>query len=559
MGSAKRATKATGERRAALYVRVSSEEQVEGYSLAAQERAIRAYCDFHGFAVVAEYRDEGRSARTDDLGKRPAFKRMLDDAEAGAFDAVIVHKLDRFARTLRVTLETLDLLERAGVGFVSVNENMDFATPMGRVVLSTMGSLAQFYSDNLSFETKKGKSERKRQGLYNGVVPFGAIKGEDGLPVPHPAAHPGLVLAFGLAAEGKTDREVAQALNAAGFRTTGNRGANTFTKDSVRVILQNRFYLGELPDGEGGWVAGKHEPLIDADLFTAADAARARNTRRPIRAGNAGRPWALSGVAVCACGASVVANGRPGGRRSLRCYGRAQGTGCDQPSFYEDVLDEQLAGIVGRFALPASRRSRLVAAWVREQGRRAAPAAERDGVRRKLERLRDAYLDGDLEKGEYQQRKAVLAAQLAALPSGAEPIRAVADRLAAYLADIAAAWGDATPEERNRLARQLFAEAVVDNRTVVAVRPRPVGAARLAGGRWAIWRKRRGSVQRTHLRGGVRRRRRPFVPAQGREIGARRAPRSRAFPRRIRCSAHATGVGRWPVATRPRGRGRRQP
>ena len=283
----------------------------------------------------------------------------------------------------------------------------------------------------------------------------------------------GLVLAFALAAEGNTDREMARALNAAGNRTSGNRGLNPFTKDTVRPMPQHRFCLGELPDGEGGWVAGRHEPLIDTDLFTAADAARARTTRRPIRAGNAGRPWALSGVAVCACGASVVANGRPGGRRSLRCYGRAQGTGCDQPSFYEDVLDEQLAGIVGRFALPASRRSRLVAAWVREQGRRAAPAAERDGVRRKLERLRDAYLDGDLEKGEYQQRKAVLAAQLAALPSGAEPIRAVADRLAAYLADIAAAWGDATPEERNRLARQLFAEAVVDNRTVVAVRPRP--------------------------------------------------------------------------------------
>ncbi len=472
MGSAKRA-KADQGKRAALYVRVSSEEQVEGYSLSAQERAIHAYCAFHGFQVVADYRDEGKSARTDDLNKRPAFKRMLDAAEAGSFDAVIVHKLDRFARNLRVTLETLDRLEKAGVGFVSVNENMDFATPMGRVVLSTMGSLAEFYSDNLSAETKKGKHERKRQGLYNGVLPFGTAKGTDGLPVAHPTAHAGLVLAFELAAAGKTDREVAQALNAAGYRTTGNRGANPFTKDSVRVILQNRFYLGELPDGDGGWVAGKHDGLIDPDLFAAAEAARARNTRRPIRTGNAGRPWALSGVAVCSCGASMVANGRPGGRRSLRCYGRAQGSGCDEPSFYEDAIDDQLAGIVGRFALPESRRKRLVAAWVKQQGERGNPPAERDRVRRKLDRLRDAYLDGDLEKGEYQQRKAALTAELAALPKEAEPSAAVAGRLAAYLADLAAAWRDATPEERNRIARQLFAEAVVENRTVVAVKPRP--------------------------------------------------------------------------------------
>ena len=67
-------------KRAALYVRVSSEEQVEGYSLPAQERAIGAYCAFHGFEITAHYRDEGKSARSDDLDKRPAFKRMLDAA-----------------------------------------------------------------------------------------------------------------------------------------------------------------------------------------------------------------------------------------------------------------------------------------------------------------------------------------------------------------------------------------------------------------------------------------------------------------------------------------------
>jgi hypothetical protein len=74
-----------------------------------------------------------------------------------------------------------------------------------------------------------------------------------------------------------------QALNAAGYRTTGNRGANLFSKDTVRVILLNRFYLGELPDGEGGWIAGRHDPLIDADLFEAAQRAREANTNKPRR------------------------------------------------------------------------------------------------------------------------------------------------------------------------------------------------------------------------------------------------------------------------------------
>src|SRR5687767_1962786 len=98
--------------RAALYERVSSEEQVEGYSLDAQDRAGRLYCEAHDWEIANIYRDEGRSARTDDLTKRPAFQRMLADAEAGLMAVVVVHKLDRFARNLRVTLETLERLER---------------------------------------------------------------------------------------------------------------------------------------------------------------------------------------------------------------------------------------------------------------------------------------------------------------------------------------------------------------------------------------------------------------------------------------------------------------
>src|SRR5262245_48150886 len=152
-------TAATRTIRAALYERVSSEEQVEGYSLDAQDRTGRLYCQTHGWEVVEVYRDEGRSARTDDLAMRPAFQQMLADAQAGLIDVVIVHKLDRFARNLRVTLETLEKLERAGVGFVSISEQMDFTTPIGKVILATLAAFAQYYSDNLATEVRKGKHE----------------------------------------------------------------------------------------------------------------------------------------------------------------------------------------------------------------------------------------------------------------------------------------------------------------------------------------------------------------------------------------------------------------
>lgn len=244
--------------KAALYARVLSEEQVEGYSIDAQKRAFKVLVGGKDWAICKEYVDEGKSARTDNINKRPAFKEMVADALAGKFDVLVVHKLDRFARNLRITLEYFDQLSKAGISFVSINENMDFSTPWGRLALTLLGGLAQFYSDNLTQETQKGWAERRAQGLYCGLLPFGAMKGEDGVPVPNPDSYHGLVMAFELAAQGKSDREVAQALNTAGHRTTGNQGYNLFSKDTVRGILTNKFYLGYLPDGSGGWLKGKH-------------------------------------------------------------------------------------------------------------------------------------------------------------------------------------------------------------------------------------------------------------------------------------------------------------
>ena len=99
--------------RAALYARVSSEEQLEGYSIDAQRRAFHGFLEGRGWTHAGEYIDEGKSARTDDINKRPDFKRMMGDALSGKFDVLVVHKLDRFSRNLRITLEYFDKLVKA--------------------------------------------------------------------------------------------------------------------------------------------------------------------------------------------------------------------------------------------------------------------------------------------------------------------------------------------------------------------------------------------------------------------------------------------------------------
>lgn len=273
--------------KAALYARVSTEEQTEGYSIDAQKRAFQALCQGRGWTPCREYIEEGKSARTDNINKRPVFKQMMSDAETKQFDVLVCHKLDRFSRNLPITLEYLEKLSKAGIAFTSISEQMDFTTPSGKVHLALLGAFAQYYSDNLSQETKKGWAERKAQGLYCGLLPFGAMKGEDGVPVPNPETYPGLEMAFELAGQGKSYREVAQALNSSGYRTAGNMGNRPFSKDTVVGMLKNHFYIGELPDGNGGWLIAKHKPFISKELFDAVQDARAqRQCRARLRPGS---------------------------------------------------------------------------------------------------------------------------------------------------------------------------------------------------------------------------------------------------------------------------------
>jgi predicted site-specific integrase-resolvase len=142
--------------RAALYARMSNEEQVEGCGIDAELRDCRNFASEKGWPIVAKYVDEGKSARGEDITKRPRFKAMLEAAKNREFDILIVHKLDRFSRNLVLTLKCFDELSKTGTTFICMTEQIEYASPMGRVFLAMSGAFAQFYSDNLSQETKKG-------------------------------------------------------------------------------------------------------------------------------------------------------------------------------------------------------------------------------------------------------------------------------------------------------------------------------------------------------------------------------------------------------------------
>jgi DNA invertase Pin-like site-specific DNA recombinase len=311
-------------------VRVSSEEQVDQFSLPMQVHKVDEYCRQQLGVELPEsaiFREEGVSGRPGTLKKRPGLSAAIDACLAGRYTHLIVHKLDRLGRNVGLVSSVLERLDQHGIVFVSVQDRVDASTAAGRLYIAIFIAIAQWYSDNLSEETRKGKEGRRRAGLYNGILPFGATRGEGPQAAPLPdlrqldligsdgiarrlTNHAGLLQAFTWCGQGYSAREIAIKLNELGYRTHGTWGINPFTKDTVQHLLGNRFYLGELPDGNGGWVPGKHGALIPEELWEQAQRARARQRRNPQTIPGHARVHVLGEVS-CGAGSAGCRAARP--------------------------------------------------------------------------------------------------------------------------------------------------------------------------------------------------------------------------------------------------------
>lgn len=139
------------------YVRVSTEDQArEGFSLEAQERAIRAYCDLRGWRLMHIYRDEGLSAYKD--VRRPQYEAMM--AAMDSWDVVVVWKLNRLHRTMRGFIRDAVRLQESEKDLASVTEAIDTSTAMGKLVYHFLGALSEFESDQTSERVRSAFAEK---------------------------------------------------------------------------------------------------------------------------------------------------------------------------------------------------------------------------------------------------------------------------------------------------------------------------------------------------------------------------------------------------------------
>ena len=152
--------------KAVAYARFSSDMQREE-SIEAQLRAINDFAKREGYTLCASYIDRGISGTTDN---RPEFLRMIEDAKSGAFDAIIVHKLDRFARNRADSAIYRRELEKHDVKLVSVLENFD-DSPESIILQSVIEGYNEYYSKNLRREVMKGLKENALSCRHTGGTP----------------------------------------------------------------------------------------------------------------------------------------------------------------------------------------------------------------------------------------------------------------------------------------------------------------------------------------------------------------------------------------------------
>src|SRR6201990_2042036 len=302
-------------KRCAIYTRKSSEEGLEQEfnSLAAQREACEAY--------IRSQRNEGWVlARThyDDGGfsggtlERPALQELLADIRAGRIDIVVVYKVDRLTRSLADFARLVELFDAEAVSFVSVTQQFNTTSSMGRLTLNVLLSFAQFEREVTGERIRDKIAASKKKGMWmGGNVPLGYDANERTLVI-NPAEAETVRRVFALYRELCCVRRVKEEADRLGLRTkcrtTTNgteRGGKPFSRGHLYTLLSNPIYTGHIAH-KGELHPGPHAAVIDDESLCAHRDQLAANTRDHRHKAKAAEPSLLAGLLVDARGERLM-------------------------------------------------------------------------------------------------------------------------------------------------------------------------------------------------------------------------------------------------------------
>lgn len=298
--------------RCAIYTRKSTEEGLEQAfnSLDAQREAGEAFIasqQARGWIAIAERYDDGGFSGAN--MERPALQRLLEDLYHGGIDCVLVYKVDRLSRSLLDFARLMERFDRLGVSLVSVTQEFNTTTSMGRLTLNILLSFAQFEREIIGERTRDKLSAARRKGKWIGGWPVLGYDIKDGRLMVNEQEAAQVRAIYRIAAGASTLEAVVNACAAGGYQTKSwtSRGGRAhpsgpFHRMTLRLLLSNVLYTGVVSH-KGTVYPGEHQGIVDQQLWEQVN--RRLQLRSASQRGKSHRrqPTPLAGLLFCTeCG-----------------------------------------------------------------------------------------------------------------------------------------------------------------------------------------------------------------------------------------------------------------
>lgn len=329
--------------KAVIYARYSCDHQREE-SIEGQLRECKEYAEKNNITVIGSYIDRAMSAKTDN---RPQFQQMIKDSAKQIFDAIIVWKLDRFARNRYDSAHYKAQLRKNGVKVVSATEVISEGAE-GIILESVLEGFAEYYSAELSEKVIRGMTENALKCQYNGgLVPIGYRIDENKHYQIDELTAPFVAQAFQMYCGGKQIKEIVEFLNAHNVKSSYNKNV---TKTTVSALLQNRKYIGEYKYRDVV-IPGGVPAIISEELFNMAQDRLERNRRAPSSYKSNDR-YILTTKLFCAeCGSPMVGESARGRHEKqyfyYKCSNAKKHNGCKRKALRkQDIEDKVINRIV---------------------------------------------------------------------------------------------------------------------------------------------------------------------------------------------------------------------
>ena len=399
-----------------LYARKSTDvEDKQVLSIEAQITELRAFAKNEELNIVEEL-IEKQSAK---IPGRPIFNAMLERIEKGEANGIISWHPDRLARNSVDGGKIIYLLDCGHITALKFPQFWFESTPQGKFMLNIAFGQSKYYVDSLSENVKRGMRQKVRRGEYPGLAPFGYFNDPrtKNVAVDKKQAEM-LRRTFELYAQGSSRLEdVSNFLAQQGITT---KSGKHLSRDRISFILSNPFYVGFFYYGKELY-EGKHQPVISKKIFDTVQNILKQKGRPHHKTKN--EPQALCGMLKCGtCDMGITGeqkikhqkNGNTHEYIYYHCTRKNKAIKCDEPCIRQESLDEQTSGLLQKFSLSEDWAQQLTTILEKDKNKDAQSSAAFvqeirntiEALKTKLQRLLDSYLEQDIEREVYLEKKA---------------------------------------------------------------------------------------------------------------------------------------------------------